>query len=65
MKKNVANLLEHTNRNIPLWLSPRQICIVPVANKYNEYANEIKSILWEKFDEISVDDSTETMNKKN
>ena len=55
----IAKILEHTKENLPLWLSPRQICIILVANKYNEYSNEIKSILLEKFD-----DSTETMNKK-
>ena len=64
VERFIAILLEHTNGNLPFWLSPRQICIVPVANKYNQYANEIKSILLEKFDEVSVDDSTETMNKK-
>ena len=52
VERFIAILLEHTNGNLPFWLSPRQICIVPVANKYNEYANEIKSILLEKFDEV-------------
>ncbi len=58
----IAILLEHTNGNLPFWLSPRQICIVPVSMKFSEYAEEIK----EKFSdyEIEIDDSSNTLNKK-
>ena len=58
----IAILLEHTNGNLPFWLSPRQICIVPVSMKFSEYAEEIK----EKFIEyeVEIDDSSNTLNKK-
>ena len=64
VERFIAILLEHTGGKLPFWLSPRQICIVPVANKYNDYANIIKEKFIDKFSETIVDDSTETMNKK-
>ena len=64
VERFIAILLEHTSGKLPFWLSPRQICIVPVANKYNDYANIIKEKFIDKFSETIVDDSTETMNKK-
>ena len=64
VERFIAILLEHTGGKLPFWLSPRQICIVPVANKYIEYANIIKEKFIGKFTETIVDDSTETMNKK-
>ena len=62
VERFIAILLEHTNGRLPFWLSPRQICIVPVANKYLEYGNKIKSEFSQYH--IEVDDSTETFNKK-
>lgn len=44
---------------MPFWLSPRQICIIKLANKYLEYRNKIKS----EFSQYH-DNSTETFNKK-
>jgi threonyl-tRNA synthetase len=54
--------LEHTGGKLPFWLSPRQISIVPVSMKFIEYAETIKS-LFQEFD-ITIDDSTNTLNKK-
>jgi threonyl-tRNA synthetase len=58
----IAILLEHTNGKLPFWVSPRQICIVPVSLKYLDYAKIIKF----KFSqyEVVVDDTTNTLNKK-
>lgn len=58
----IAIVLEHTGGKLPFWLSPRQICIVPVSMKFIEYAKTIKS-LFQEFD-ITIDDSTNTLNKK-
>lgn len=58
----IAILLEHTNGKLPFWLSPRQICIIPVSLNFLNYAKSVKS----NFDEyeIVLDDSTNTLNKK-
>ena len=58
----IAILLEHTNGKLPFWLSPRQICIIPVSLNFLNYAKSVKN----NFDEyeIVLDDSTNTLNKK-
>ena len=58
----IAILLEHTNGKLPFWLSPRQICIIPVSLNFLNYAKSVKS----NFDEYEtvLDDSTNTLNKK-
>ena len=62
VERFMAILLEHTSGKLPFWLSPRQICIVPVSNKYLPYCNKIKGI-FNKY-EVTVDDTLETLNKK-
>jgi threonyl-tRNA synthetase len=41
MERFIAILIENTAGNFPLWLSPDQIAILPVSEKYEEYANEL------------------------
>lgn len=57
-----AILLEHTNGKLPFWLSPRQICIIPVSQENIKYAKDVKELY--KNYETFVDDSTNTLNKK-
>ena len=64
MERFVAVLLEHCGGNFPLWLTPEQVKILPVSDKFNEYAQEIA-----KFLEISdiralVDDRNEKIGRK-
>ena len=37
-----AILLEHTSGRLPFWLSPRQICVIPISKENNEYAQEVR-----------------------
>ncbi len=57
-----AILLEHTNGRLPYWLSPRQICVIPISKDNNKYAEEVRTH-FKKY-EIMIDDSTNTLNKK-
>lgn len=41
MERFIAILIENTAGNFPLWLSPEQIAILPISEKYEEYANEL------------------------
>jgi threonyl-tRNA synthetase len=41
MERFVAVLLEHCGGNFPLWLSPEQIVVLPISEKYLDYANEV------------------------
>ena len=45
MERFVAVLLEHCGGNFPLWLTPEQVKILPVSDKYNEYAKEVAQFL--------------------
>jgi threonyl-tRNA synthetase len=45
MERFVAVLLEHTGGNLPLWLAPDQIVVLPISEKYNEYAETVKNLL--------------------
>jgi threonyl-tRNA synthetase len=41
MERFIAILIENTAGNFPLWLSPDQIAVLPVSEKYEDYANEV------------------------
>jgi len=45
MERFVAILIEHTGGNFPLWLSPDQIAVLPISEKFNDYAREVYSEL--------------------
>jgi len=45
MERFVAVLLEHCAGNFPLWLTPDQIIILPISEKYSDYSNELLKLL--------------------
>ena len=45
MERFVAILIEHCKGNFPLWLAPEQIIILPISEKYHDYANKILKLL--------------------
>jgi threonyl-tRNA synthetase len=64
LERFVAVLIEHCAGNFPLWLSPEQITILPISEKYKEYAEEIKSAL-EEHDIIGqIDNRDEKIGRK-
>lgn len=64
VERMVAILTEHFCGRWPFWLSPRQVLIVPVANVYNPYAEELRDRLHGEGFHASADLSTKTLNKK-
>ena len=61
----MAFYLEETKGNLPLWMSPRQVNIIPVNNEYHlEYANRIKNELENHNIRVSVDDRDEKLSYK-
>lgn len=64
VERMMAVLIEHTAGKFPFWLSPRQICIVPVAQLHIAYARDIGAVLEAEGFFVDVEDSTKTMNKK-
>lgn len=60
----LAFLIEHYAGNFPLWLTPVQIKVIPIAERHNTYANDIAKQLIEKGLRAEVDDKNESMQKK-
>lgn len=57
-------LIEHFAGKFPLWLSPRQVCIIPVADRHNDYAHQLSVEIKKAGFLCDVDDSSESVNKK-
>ena len=64
MERFVGILIEHFNGAFPLWLSPVQVMMVPIADRHIEYANEVAAQMRAAGLRVDVDDSSERMNKK-
>jgi threonyl-tRNA synthetase len=64
MERFVAVLIEHTGGKFPLWLIPEQAVVLPVSEKYNEYAHRVEQLLDEKNIRCTVDDRNETIGKR-
>lgn len=59
-----AILIEHFAGKFPLWLSPRQVMIVPVSEKFLAYAKEVRTIMRRSKLHVDVNASDNTINKK-
>ncbi len=57
-------LIEHFAGAFPLWLSPEQVCIIPVAEHFNDYGQKILAALKEKGIRAYIDDGNDRMNAK-
>ena len=60
----VAVLIEHTGGKFPLWLTPDQVAILPISEKFNDYAEQVKREL-EQYDvRCIIDGRSEKINRK-
>ncbi len=64
MERFVAVLLEHTAGKLPLWLTPDQCVILPISEKYNEYAAHVANELAKSDIRAIIDDRNEKIGKK-
>ncbi len=64
MERFVAVLIEHTAGEFPLWLNPRQVAVIPVSEKYNEYAEEVHRNLKENNIFTELDERNEKIGYK-
>ena len=64
MERFVAVLLEHTGGKFPLWLTPDQVVVLPISEKYNDYANEVARQLNVADVRAQVDDRNEKIGRK-
>ena len=64
MERFVAVLIEHTAGHFPLWLCPDQVAILPVSEKYNEYAQKLLRYYDENGVRAILDDRNEKIGRK-
>ena len=64
MERFTAVLIEHTAGHFPLWLTPEQVAILPISEKYNDYAKKVASYLEEQGVRASLDDRNEKIGRK-
>ena len=64
MERFVAVLIEHTAGKFPLWLTPEQAVILPVSEKFNQYAKKVQTILNNSDVRTVLDDRNEKIGKK-
>ncbi|MEY4273593.1 MAG: Threonine--tRNA ligase [Bacteroidota bacterium] len=64
LERFVAILIENTAGNFPLWLSPDQLAVLPISEKYEDYANEVYLRLQERDLRGYVDHRNEKMGRK-
>ena len=60
----ISFLLEETKGNLPVWLAPHQVRIIPISEKHLDYANQIKEKLQAKLVRVDVDSRAEKMGYK-
>ncbi len=64
MERFVAVLIEHTAGKFPLWLTPEQAVVLPISEKYNDYAKKVSNILNISDIRTVVDDRNEKIGRK-
>jgi len=64
MERFVAVLLEHTAGKFPLWLSPDQVVVLPISEKFNDYAEKVVEYLNQHDVRAQIDDRNEKIGRK-
>ena len=64
MERFVAVLIEHCAGYFPMWLTPNQVVVLPISDKYNDYAKEVLSQLQDKDIRGYIDDRSEKTGRK-
>lgn len=60
----IGILLEHTAGELPFWIAPTQVVIIPISNEHHKYANEVHSLLLDMDVDSEIFNKNETLNKK-
>ena len=64
MERFIAVLIEHTAGHFPLWLTPEQVVILPISEKFNDYAKQVSEYLNNNDVRAIVDDRNEKIGRK-
>jgi threonyl-tRNA synthetase len=64
LERFMAVMIEHTSGEFPLWMAPVQVSIVPVSEKFNVYAEEVKKELFDRDIRVEINDKDESLGKR-
>jgi len=64
LERFTAVLIEHTAGHFPLWLAPDQVAILPISERFNDYALKVKRYFDSKDVRASIDDRNEKIGRK-
>lgn len=64
LERFIGVLIEHYGGQFPLWLSPTQVMIIPIADRHIEYAQKISHELSKQSFRVAIDNEAKTVNKK-
>jgi threonyl-tRNA synthetase len=64
MERFIAVLLEHTGGNFPLWLTPEQVILLPISEKYQKYSEKVLELLENSEIRGLIDDRSEKTGRK-
>lgn len=64
LERFTAVLIEHTTGHFPLWLTPDQVAILPISEKFNDYAQKVRQYLDKQGVRALVDDRNEKIGRK-
>ena len=64
LERFTAVLIEHTAGHFPLWLTPDQVAILPISEKYNDYAKQVAKFFDSKGVRSTIDDRNEKIGRK-
>ena len=64
LERFVAVLLEHTAGKLPLWLAPEQVVVLPISEKFNDYAAHVAKVLNDADVRTIIDNRNEKIGKK-
>jgi threonyl-tRNA synthetase len=60
----IGILLEHFSGELPIWLAPLQVIVLPIADRHNDYAETVRARLAELGVRVELDDRTESVGRK-
>ncbi len=64
MERFIAILIEHTGGNFPLWLTPEQAIVLPISEKYHNYAKKVSEVLENSEIRTLIDERAEKIGRK-
>lgn len=64
LERFTAVLIEHTAGHFPLWLTPEQVAILPISEKFNDYAQQVVMYFTEQDIRATIDDRNEKIGRK-